>query len=75
MTDGRAGRCVARRGWYAPAVRYGSIQMGGMRWFALLVSLFADRRRSEAFDGLPDGAAVALDSDFDLLSDVVGKML
>jgi len=35
----------------------------------------ATRQRSEAFDGLPDGAAVALDSDFDLLSDVVGKML
>ncbi|HEU4665199.1 MAG TPA: hypothetical protein VFS55_14315 [Dokdonella sp.] len=31
--------------------------------------------RADAVDGLPDGAAVALDSDFTLLSDVIGKTL
>lgn len=31
--------------------------------------------RADAVDGLPNGAAVALDSDFTLLSDVIGKTL
>ena len=59
-----------------------SADEGKQRWMATVPGpknaepwMKVSALRSEAVDALPNGAAIALDSDFALLSDVIGKTL